>query len=111
VRIDVGGLAEEDARIPIPAQDAADGRADLAWRERSGRDLVEQRLEQVEVTAVDDGDFDRRVPQRARGIQAAEAPSKNDDAVSDAFRIPERGCRLRYRLDSPPAPSQFPDAR
>jgi hypothetical protein len=45
----------------------------------------------VEVAAVDDGDFDGRMPQRARRVQPAEAASEDEYAVSDPSSIPDAG--------------------
>jgi hypothetical protein len=42
-------------------QDAADRRGDIGGRQPGGRDLIEQRLEQVIVVLVDDGDVERLV--------------------------------------------------
>ena len=45
-------------------------------RQRAGRDLVEQRLEEVEVAPVDEGQPDLRIDRRGclRGVQAGEPP-------------------------------------
>ena len=77
------------------AQDAANRRADIAGRQRAGRDLIQKRLEEVKVAAVDDRHVDGRVPEFARGVQPAESASENDDAVCDDFRIAKRGVRCR----------------
>ena len=55
-------------------QDPADRRRDVAGRQRRHRDLVQQRLEDVMVAAVDDGHVDRRRLERARGVEPAEPP-------------------------------------
>ena len=50
--------------------------------ERAGRDLVEQRLEQVEVAAVDERDLDRVLAaQRPGRVQPGEPAADDDDAV------------------------------
>ena len=52
-----------------------------------GRDLVEQRLEQVVVAPVDEGDVDPVVlAQLLRRVQAAEAAADDQDAVSGRRR-------------------------
>ena len=43
--------------------------------------LIEQRLEQVEVAAVDEGDFHRRIFHGMDGIEAAKAAADNDNLV------------------------------
>ena len=52
-RIDVGHFAEHDVRRRIMAQDVADRWRNLAFGEYSGRHLIEQRLKQMVVRAVD----------------------------------------------------------
>ena len=47
---------EEHGRVALTPKDATDRLGDLGGGERGGRDLVEQRLEQVVVVPVDDGD-------------------------------------------------------
>jgi hypothetical protein len=63
-------------------RDAANGRCDLARRERASRDLVQERLEQVVVALVDERHVDGRRLQRARRAQAAEA------AADDHYLLP-----------------------
>jgi hypothetical protein len=69
------------------AENAPQRRADITGRERAGCYLVEQRLEEVEVAAVDQYDIQRRTTERARRVKPAESPSENDYPVSDNFRI------------------------
>ena len=47
LEVDVGDLAEQHLGVVLPGQDLAGRRRDLALGEDAGRDLVEQRLEQV----------------------------------------------------------------
>ena len=58
------------------------GLCDLVRRERAGRHLVEQRLEQVEVATIDERDLDRRAPETAHGLKAAETSPHNDHPMS-----------------------------
>jgi hypothetical protein len=74
------------------------------WRlntERSGaaisparairRHLIQQRLEQMEISPVDKRDVDRCAAQRLGGVQSAESATKDDDAVHhllDARHLP-----------------------
>jgi hypothetical protein len=64
--------AEPDVDVLLLAQHLADRRRDLALGQDPGRDLIEQRLEQVVRGAVDQRDLDRRVPQRPGREQPAE---------------------------------------
>ena len=77
--IDRAHLGEEDLDVPLPPQDPADGRRDVAGRERGHRHLVEQRLEDVMVPAVEDREPNPRAPQRAGGVEPAEAAADDDD--------------------------------
>ena len=60
-------LGEQHAGVRLAPQDRADRVGDVAGRQRRRRDLVEERLEEVVVAAIDDGDLDRRARERARG--------------------------------------------
>ena len=59
-RIDAVDVGEQRRHLGAVAQEIADRPGDLAGGERSGRDLVEQRLEQMMVAAIDQRDLDRR---------------------------------------------------
>jgi hypothetical protein len=74
--------AEEHLHVLLPAQDLPRRRGDLALGQDAGRDLVEQRLEQVVARAVDEGDLDVGASQRLGGEQAAEAGPDDDNAVT-----------------------------
>ena len=62
-------------------EDRAKGIRNLAGRKRSSRNLVGQRLEEMEVTAVDERDLDRRFSQLRDRQQPAETTADDDDAV------------------------------
>ena len=57
-------LAHEHGDIALLAQDVAQRRGDRRRREAGGGDLVQQRLEQVMVAAIDQGDVHRRLARR-----------------------------------------------
>jgi len=61
------------------AQDRADRVRDVAGREAGRRDLVEQRLEEVVVAAVDHGQPDGGAGKLARRRQAPESGPDHDD--------------------------------
>ena len=50
----------------------------IGWRERGGRDLVQKRLKQMVIVAVDHGHIDRGLRQRARRFEPAEAGADNN---------------------------------
>ena len=47
--------------------------------QRRGRDLIEERLEQVVIAAIEQRDAHRRVGQRARAVEPAESAADDDD--------------------------------
>ena len=67
--------------VGLPAQHLARRRRDLPGREDPGRDLVEERLEEVMVGRGDQRHGDRRAPQRLGGVEAAEPGADDDHAV------------------------------
>ena len=84
-RIDPAHLGEQDLNVLLPSKDPADGRRDIAWRQRGGRDLIEQRLKQVIVVAIEDRDPNGRAVECARRIEAAE-PAADDHDVRSAHQ-------------------------
>ena len=75
-------LRQQHRDVLLLAQDPADRRRDVAGRQRRGRHLIEQRLEQVVVVAIEQRDPDRRAGERARRVEAAESAADDDDAWS-----------------------------
>ncbi len=57
-QVDANDLAEQRLRILLFTQDDSRRRSDLTDREDAGRDLIEQRLEQVMGRLGDQGDVD-----------------------------------------------------
>ena len=90
LQIDPGDLAEHESNRSVPAEDPANREPDVVSVEPGGGDLVQQRLERVEVVGVDDGDVDIRLGQALGGSYAAE-PGPDDDDV----RATHRGSRYR----------------
>ena len=76
-RIDGDGGGEQHAHVLLPPENPPDRRGDIAGRQSGRRHLVEQRLEQVVIAAVEQGDADRRALQRLSGGEPAE-PSADD---------------------------------
>ncbi len=92
VHVDVDRLAQDDRRVALLAQHGPQRLGDLARRQGAGRDLVEHRLEQVEVAPVDEGDRHLGIdPQVAGGVQPREAATDDHDTV--APRLVRRGGR------------------
>ncbi len=63
------------------AQEGADRRGDVGRRQRRGRNLIQERLEQMMVRAVDQQDIDGRAGEPGRRCQSAEAAAHDDDAL------------------------------
>ena len=85
-QVEAGDFAEQDADVLVALEDAAKRRGDLAGRERAGRNLVHERLEEMEVAPVDQRDLDRLVTQASYGLQAAEPAADDDDTMAPAVR-------------------------
>ena len=79
--VDVHRFAEKNLGVFLAAENRAQGRSDFAGREGAGGDLVEERLEEVEVALIDEGDLGVGAFQSARGYQAAETAAEDDDAM------------------------------
>src|SRR2546425_1704292 len=75
-----GDVSQEHRDVPLLAENSSDRRRDLSRREHRGRDLVEQRLEQVVVRPIEEDDLGVRPAERFRGRQATEASAHDHDA-------------------------------
>ena len=78
LRVEPDGLTQDHGRVALLSKHRAQRLGDVAWRQRAGRDLVEQRLEQVEVAPIDQGQADLGIdPEVARRVEPAE-PATDD---------------------------------
>ena len=82
VEVEAVDLRELHAHVGLAPEDAAQGRGDLAGGEDAGPHLIEQRLEEMMVGAVDEGDVDREVAEGVRGAHAPEPTTDDHDPVS-----------------------------
>jgi hypothetical protein len=80
--VEAGHLAQQDADVLVALEDRAKRRGDLAGRKCTCRDLIHERLEQMEVAPVDQRDLDRLVTQSSHGLEAAEPSTDDDNAVT-----------------------------
>ena len=71
-RIDRDHICEQHLGVALATQDPADRRRDVTRRQRRRRYLIQQRLEDVMVAAIDERDLHGRPPERPRGIKASE---------------------------------------
>jgi hypothetical protein len=69
----------------LPTEDPADGRRYITRRQARGRDLVEQRLEQVIVVTIDDRDGEPRSRQLLGRRKPAETCPDNHDMEGTAM--------------------------
>ena len=83
LEVEAGGLGQHHADVLLPAEDRPQRIADLARGQGTRRDLVRERLEEVEVAAVDERDLDVRALEVKRGLEASEASAHDDDTVHD----------------------------
>ena len=81
IQVDVAHLGHQDAHVVVALEDRPQRIGDFAGRQRAGRDLVGQRLEQVEIPAIDERDLHRCPAQPERGLKPAEAAADDDDAM------------------------------
>jgi hypothetical protein len=77
--IDAGDIGHQHRCIVLLPQDMPDRPGNLRRRQRSGRDLIEQRLKAVVVLPIDQGHVDGRARQCLRRHEAAEARADDDD--------------------------------
>src|SRR5947209_14369208 len=78
IRIDPHDFREEHLGIRLLSDEPPNGRADVSRRERRRRYLIEERLKNMVIRAVDNRDVDRRMFQRAGCVESSE-PAANDD--------------------------------
>jgi hypothetical protein len=79
VEIDAAHFVEPYFDVALPAQEMAQRRRDIRRRESCRRNLVQQRLEEMMVRAIDERDADICARKRARRPQAAETTAENHD--------------------------------
>ncbi len=85
-KIHSGGVGEEDGRVALPPQDVAQGRRDVRRGEPGRGHLVEERLEDVMVVVIDEGDADGGAAEGSRRGEAGETPAHDDDVRSGRWR-------------------------
>src|SRR5207244_5025403 len=78
-QVDVSDLSEKHLCILLPLQNGSQRCGNVRRRQRSGRDLVKQRLKEVEVAAVHQRHTHGRVLQPPGGMQAAKAAADDYD--------------------------------
>ena len=82
VQVDVVDIAQQHLAVLVAFEDQAGGRCDIAGRQDSGGQLVEQRLEQVAGGLGDQGHVDVGPFEGLGSIESAETGADDDDAVA-----------------------------
>jgi hypothetical protein len=77
--VDVTYVREQHRDVLLAAQHPPDRRCDVARRQRRRSDLIQQRLEQMVIVAVEERDTDRGIGERPRRVETAEAAAEDDD--------------------------------
>ena len=93
--IDAADICEQRRHLLASAQQIADRPGNFRRRQRRGRDLVEQRLEQMMVAAIDQRDPDRRTGEAKGGLQPAETGA-DDHHMMGLFRRCRHGMQPRF---------------
>lgn len=94
--IEIMGFAEKDFGVFLVAKDGAKGSGNLSGRKRAGGDLVEKRLEEMEVALVDEDEFGVGAFEGLRGDQAAEAAANDKDAMLAGHISPSAAQKKAY---------------
>ena len=77
--VDAAHVAEDDIDVPVARDHAPDGLGDVGGGKGGGRDLIEERHEEMIVAPVDDRHLDRRPAETLGTGEAAEAGPDDDD--------------------------------
>src|SRR5262249_6633827 len=97
--INAGDLRQEDADVSLLRLELADRRGDLGGREDGGCHLIEQRLKNVVVAAIDQDDLDIGAPQRVCGGDPGKAATDDKNALALwAMRLDHGGGLVRLTL-------------
>ena len=81
VEIDIDDFAKHNARVPLVAENVTDRQRDVPLGQNARRELMQQRLNQMVICPVDDGDIDLGAPQRLRRRESAESAADDHDVM------------------------------
>src|SRR4051812_39501846 len=73
-------VAQQNVAIWLPCDNRAQWRRDIRRRKPACCNLVQQRLKQMKVAAINKSNLHCRAPQSAGSIQSAESAADDDDA-------------------------------
>lgn len=85
-------MASSSNTIFLAAQDRPERRRNFTRRQRTGCYLIQQRLEQMKVAPIDQGDLDRCIPQGLGCAQAPEPSAEYHDAMHPILMMPTEDC-------------------
>ncbi len=81
-RIYIDCLTEEYLRVLLFAENASNGSRDFSRRKRPSGHLIEQRLEEMIIAAINQRDIDLSTFQSLRSVEAGKAASQNNELVT-----------------------------
>ncbi len=81
IEVEVDDLGHQDTHVAVALEERPQWIGDLAGRQRTGRDLVRERLEEMEVPPVDERDVDRSAPELRHRLQPSEPAADHHDPV------------------------------
>src|SRR5258706_15576807 len=90
--VEAGDGRQHHLGIELVTENSPYGDGNVSRRQRGGRNLVEQWLEQVVVLPVDECDASRGMPQRSSASDASKSCSNNDD-TGQALEVKSRLAR------------------
>src|SRR5512133_1466033 len=97
IKIEGVHLSQHDSSIRLTLEHRAEWYSDLGRRERAGRNLVDERLEQVEILPVDERHVDLSALQFAHRLQTGKATADHDNPLSSALSRRQCSCYCSYR--------------
>ena len=81
VDVDIPHVGLKHADVSLPLEDRSERSRDIRGREPASGNLIEKRLEQMEVPSIDEGDANRSVSERLRRVETAETAADDDDVL------------------------------
>ena len=88
-------LGHQHGGVALARKQPPDRRRDVGGRERGGRDLIEQRLEEMVVGAVEHRELDVGAPEGTGRVQSSESAADDYHAWFAVFSHPERLSHVR----------------
>ncbi len=112
LRVDRQGLGQDDVGVLLAPQNRSDGVGDVGGGERGGRHLIQERLEEIVIAPIHDGDANRGAGEALHGLEPAETGSHDDDVRTTICghwspdHPPPRGTGPRSRTEGRSGPGR-----